>query len=131
MIYTGIDIVQISQFARQLHDKASVFEEQTFTRSERQYAHQKGLGTPASHLAARFAAKEAVIKAWSSSFFGRPPILHSPNLQEIEVQKDSFGRPKIKLHGTLKEHIHNFNIQLSLSHDGDYAIAHVILQEHT
>lgn len=129
MIYTGVDIVQISAFALQLKDSASVFEKQTFTKKERQYAYQIGLGSPEDHLAARFAAKEALIKAWSSSFFGQPPQLYNPSLQEIEVQKDRFGRPKITLHGTLRERIHNFNIQVSLSHDGDYAIATVILQE--
>lgn len=129
MIYIGTDIVQISSFAKQIEDRASVFVMRTFTDRERTYAYNNALGNPGQHLAARYAAKEAVIKAWSSSFFGRPPLLSHVDMREIEVQKDAFERPAIILHGTLLKKMNHPIIQISLSHDGDYAIATALLQE--
>ena len=131
MIYIGTDIVQISSFAAQIADRASVFVEQTFTQHEQMYAYKIALGKPEQHLAVRYAAKEAVIKAWSSSFFGRAPMITNPDLREIEVQKDAFGRPRIVLHGTIFLKMNDPVIQISLSHDGDYAIATALVQERT
>ena len=111
----------------QLRDSASSFAEQTFSATELRYAHQNPSKDPPRHLAARFAAKEALIKAWSSLHFARPPRIPNPNLKEIEVINDHYGRPALRLHGALQKQLGNYKTQLSLSHDGDYAIAVVLL----
>jgi holo-[acyl-carrier protein] synthase len=129
VIGLGVDMVQISQLRKQLEDPASVFSEKTFTAGELRYAKEHSSGNPVQHLAARFAAKEALIKAWSSMRIGRPPVIANSNLLEIEVCNDYFGRPQIKLHGAFHQHLQAFQVQISLSHEGDYAIATVLLQE--
>ena len=127
MIGLGVDMVQISQLQSQLADDASVFAKQTFTNQEIRYSRSHASGEPARHLAARFAAKEALIKAWSSLRVGKAPVIERSNLREIEVHNDPYGRPQIRLHGLFKEHLNNYKIQVSLSHDGDYAIATILL----
>lgn len=127
MIGLGVDMVQISQLQEQLRDSASVFVRETFTSKEISYANRNPSGHPERHLAARYAAKEAVIKAWSSVRFGKPPVVAHPKFTEIEVVNDHYGRPRIQLHGAMRTHLQQFQIQVSLSHDGDYAIATVLL----
>lgn len=129
MIGVGVDIVQISSFKQQLDDPASVFTNKTFTPLEIQYSQNHVSKRPEQHLSARFAAKEAFVKAWSSLYRFRPPIVLHPDLQEIEICNDRYGRPYIELHGQVKEVCAKYSMQLSLSHDGDYALAQVILQE--
>ena len=124
----GVDIIQISSFEKQTRDTASVFVSGSFTPQEIQYAHSNVSNRPAQHLAVRYAAKEAFIKAWSSLHFGSAPILKNPVLKEIEVLNDAYGRPSIKLHGQFLALVTGYSINLSLSHDGDYSIATVLLE---
>ena len=62
-------------------------------------------GGEAESLAARWAAKEAVIKAWSSTCFGHPEVIDPEyvDLREIEVRTDAWGRPAIRLHGEIAD----------------------------
>ncbi|MBW9204576.1 4'-phosphopantetheinyl transferase superfamily protein, partial [Mumia sp. zg.B17] len=77
---------------------------------------------------ARWAAKEAVVKAWSASLHGSPPVVdESKALAAIEVVRDLWGRPRIVLHSPVREHLDAAALHVSLSHDGDYAIAYVVL----
>ncbi len=74
-------------------------------------------------LAARFAAKEALAKA-----LGDPKLLR---WSEIEIVKDSLGKPSIELHGDSKSRVASLgitSIQLSLSHEQDLASAFVVLE---
>ena len=120
----GVDLVHVPGFAQQLEDTASAFVEYTFTPRERKAA--------APHrLAARFAAKEAFLKAWSGSRAHQPPLLGSVDLREIEVVDDGYGRPALALHGTLASVVGPCSTSLSLSHDGDSAIAVVLFQSGT
>ena len=127
MIGLGVDMVQISELQKQFQDSASVFSKKTYTNAELNYARNNVSGHPERHLAARYAAKEALIKAWSSLRYGKPQVVNNPNYQDVEVINDHFGRPRIRLHGLLRDYLKEFQIQLSLSHDGDYAIATVLL----
>lgn len=119
-------------FARQLADAASGFAEATFTDGERRAAR----GEPAvatARLAARFAAKEAFIKAWSSARRGRPHELDAVDMREIEVTDDGWGRPALALHGAVAEAVGRLAggrpvIHLSLTHDGPAAGAVVVLE---
>ncbi|MET0767975.1 MAG: holo-ACP synthase, partial [Aeromicrobium sp.] len=81
----------------------------------------------ARHFAARWAAKEAVVKAWSASMFGDAPVMSEHVHHLIELVADAWGRPRIRLHGEVAKHLEGHSIEVSLSHDGDYAIAYVIL----
>ena len=69
----GVDVVGISAFADQLDEPGTRFA-QAFTPGERRAA-RSGESTEAQSLAARWAAKEAVIKAWSSTCFGHPEVI--------------------------------------------------------
>ena len=115
-MHSGVDLVDVGAFAEQLADTASGFADATFTLAERRTKDPR-------RLAARFAAKEAFLKAWSGSRFGRPPLLASVDLREIEVITDGYGRPAIALHGEVKLAVGEHRTSLSLSHDGNVAIA--------
>ncbi|WP_293787567.1 4'-phosphopantetheinyl transferase superfamily protein, partial [uncultured Aeromicrobium sp.] len=79
-------------------------------------------------LAARWAAKEAFVKAWSESRWGSAPVLAEEIHHLIEVVTDAWGRPRIVLHGDVAEALDDdIAIFVSLTHDGDYALAHVTL----
>ena len=118
----GVDLVDVPGFAEQLSDAASGFVDGTFTALEQRAA--KG---DVRRLAARFAAKEAFLKAWSGSRCGRPPLLAAVDLREIEVVDDGYGRPGIRLHGDVARAAGDVHAQVSLSHDGPAAIAVVLL----
>lgn len=129
---TGVDIVDVVGFETQLEDPASHFVEETFTIRERKTASHRPGQRPGRHLAVRFAAKEAFIKAWSCALWGQPPVLQHVMMCEIEVVSDSFGRPGLQLHGQVAEALQPLGplrIHLSLSHDGDMAVAFVVLEK--
>jgi holo-[acyl-carrier protein] synthase len=119
----GVDVVDIPEFTRQLEDRASGFVDGTFAAGEQRTAN----GDP-RRLAARFAAKEAFIKAWSGSRRGQPPLLAHIDLREIEVVDDGYGRPGLRLHGAVADAVGPVATHLSLSHDGHAAIAFVMLE---
>ncbi len=121
----GIDLVHISSFEDQMRQPGTGMD-LVFTPGERSDVHSKG-SHPARHFAARWAAKEAVIKAWSASLHGEPPVMDEHVHHLIEVVTDAWGRPRIKLHGDVAKWLADTDIQVSLSHDGDYATAYVVL----
>ncbi len=121
----GIDVVHIPAFADQLSQPGTRFG-QVFTSGERSDVHARD-SAPARHFAARWAAKEAVIKAWSESIFGEPPVLDEDIYHLIEVVSDAWGRPRIVLHGEVAKWLAEMSFNVSLSHDGDYATAYVVM----
>ena len=112
----GIDIIAIKRIEELLKVHSDRFLARTFTTKEIEYCRKKS--KPSQHYAARFAAKEALIKA-----FGKPLTL-----KEIEIEKALDNAPQIRLHGKAKELVGNKNILLSISHDHEYAIAQVAIQ---
>ncbi len=120
-MHIGTDIVHIPGFAAQLEVPGSRFAE-VFTPRERRLCADKP--DPAASLAARWAAKEAYIKAWSQSLYGRPPVLDPDGVDfsQIEVVPDAFGRVAIALRGEVAR-LGPPAVSLSFSHDGDYAVA--------
>lgn len=126
----GVDVVGISAFAEQLKQSGTRFT-QAFTPGERRAA-GSGPGGEAQSLAARWAAKEAVIKAWSSTCFGHPEVIDPAfvDLREIEVRTDAWGRPAIRLHGEIAKAMSGYDALVSLSHDpaADVAVAFVVLR---
>ncbi|WP_040510612.1 holo-ACP synthase AcpS [Gordonia soli] len=122
----GIDVVSIPEFAEQLRQPGTTFADR-FTVGERRDA-ASGTGDEARHLAARWAAKEAVIKAWSVSRFSRSPLLPLIRHSDIEVVTDTWGRPAIRLGGEIGTHLQDTRVHVSLTHDGDTAAAVAILE---
>ena len=118
----GIDIVHVPEFARQLATPGSTFDA-VFTSAEKRVAAMKPDRN--AHLAGRWAAKEAFIKACSQSIYGRPPFIGGDDVDfsEIEIRPDRWGRVQVVLHGRVKEKAGEPVTHLSISHDGDYAVA--------
>jgi holo-[acyl-carrier protein] synthase len=121
----GVDLVHIPSFEEQM-DQAGTGFDTVFTPGERIDVRSKGTD-PARHFAVRWAAKEAVIKAWSVSIYGEPPVMDEQVHHLIEVVTDAWGRPRIKLHGEVAKRLPDIDFQVSLSHDGDYAMAYVVM----
>lgn len=111
----GVDIEDINRF----EGKSKAFLDRIFTKSEQEYCFSKA--NPPSHLAVRFCAKEAVIKALTAL------NLKSPRFCEIEVYHDENKFPKIKLNKI--EDYHDLTIDVSLSHDKTKAIAFVLINK--
>lgn len=88
----------------------------------------------ALHLAGRWAAKEAFIKAWSQAIYGRPPLIDPDGVDftEIEIRPDRWGRVAVELHGEVAQavlaSVGEIRTSLSISHDGDYAMATCLLE---
>lgn len=124
----GLDLVTISEFAEQLQRSGTTMLRESFTAGERRYCQSKQTD-PARSFAARWAAKEAVLKAWASSRFARSPQIGDNPYPLIEVVNDAWGRPSIKLHGLAAEFLPRVRVHLSLTHDGDTAAAMVVLED--
>ncbi|MCC6620735.1 MAG: holo-ACP synthase [Deltaproteobacteria bacterium] len=124
----GIDVVHLPSFRDQLVDPGSAFVAGTFTRAEIAASEGRADGDPARHLAARFAAKEAFLKAWASMHWGEALRLEPPiDLREIEVELDAWGRPRLVLTGAVARTIGPVRALVSMSHDGPIATAIVQL----
>ncbi|MES2635080.1 MAG: holo-ACP synthase [Pseudomonadota bacterium] len=112
----GFDLVQVSQIAESICAFGSRFTDRFFTMGELQYSQR---GSRDERLAARFAAKEAVIKALALSEAGI-------DWREIEVVQLPQGGCELALHGRVAQlaaarGVTDRALSLSLSHDGDYA----------
>lgn len=121
VIGIGTDLVHVPSFAGQLSQPGTRFAG-VFTAAERRDAADR----PAS-LAVRWAAKEALVKAWSGSLYGSPPVMGDGALGLVEVVRDAWDRPRLRLHGEVAERLIDTRTLVSLSHDGDYALAYVAL----
>ncbi len=124
MIYgIGTDIVKISRVESALNRWGTRFMARVYTDGEIAYCKKKA--SPASRFAMRFAAKEAFAKALGMGF--RSGL----SFQQIEVIRNKNGAPKFRLHGKAQFIVRQNGIQntfLSLSDDGSYALAFVILE---
>ena len=101
------------------------FGERVFTKNERLYCDSKGVSAAQSY-AARFAAKEAFLKALKTGWRGKI------TWHDVEIVNDELGAPSFKLSGealSLTEQLGANKIHLSLSHTSKYAIANVILEK--
>mgnify|MGYP001239358203 CR=1 FL=1 len=130
IIGLGTDIAKTDFWRRALDDSSTSVIEGTFTRAELSYC-KSGTVPTAERLAARFAAKEAFVKALGSSRYGLQPLNSQIPLVDIEVIADSWGRPSMRLHGQARDIANQLNlgpIWLSLSHEDEYATATVILE---
>ena len=125
-----MDLVHVPSFAEQLALPGSRFSS-VFSVGERADAVARSLEPlqESAFWAARWAAREAVVKAWSATMFGGPPPYGDEVLAQIEVASDAWGRPRLLLRGDVADALEDYRAELSLSHDGDYAIAYVVLSD--
>ncbi len=126
----GTDIVEIKRVRDAVGKWGERFLKKIFTENEISYCYKKK--DPFPHLAVRFAAKEAVVKALSNSAHKAQSAergLKFANLKNIEVLNQPTGKPFINLLGSLKASFHDkFIIHLTLTHERSYAIATVVLE---
>jgi len=112
----GIDLLEIERMERAL-ERHPRLAERIFTAAEREYAAARA--RPGRHLAARFAAKEAVVKALGlSAGFG---------LREIEVVAGE--PPTVRLSGHAAEAAAGLTVEISLTHSRDNAAAVAIVRD--
>lgn len=109
----GIDIVYIPRIAKAIQSEA--FKNRVFKPQECVYA--DGRDEPINSYAGMFCAKEAVSKALKRGL-GRGIM---PT--DIEIGHEASGAPIVIPHGDLKQYLSGYTCDLSISHDGDYAIA--------
>ncbi|WP_337807654.1 holo-ACP synthase [Phascolarctobacterium succinatutens] len=122
IVGVGCDIIEIERIARAI--KSESFIRRVFTAEEAAYCQRRGQQVAAS-FAARFAAKEAVLKALGTG-------LREGSLQEIAVDNDGLGKPLVQLSGhfaMLAKQLGVKNIQISLSHSRELATAYVIMED--
>jgi len=116
----GIDIVEIERVRSALERPG--FAERVFTAAEREYCEGRGVQRFAS-FAARFAGKEAVLKAFGTG-------LAAGSWQDVEILPGAAGRPGVRLKGyfgDLAERLGVAAVHISLSHARDVAAAQVVL----
>ena len=122
IIGIGTDMCAVSRMEKAIQKQH--FYERVFFDGERAYLDAKE-NARAQSAAAMFAAKEAVSKALGTGFIrGAMPWT-------IEVTHDGAGRPGVRLHGDAQkrlEEIGGARVHLSLSHEGDMAMAFVVIE---
>lgn len=123
IIGTGIDIIEVARVAEKI-GKGNGFKEKIFSRAEIEFCESKK--NKAENYAARFAAKEAFLKATGLG------LTLGYELNEIEIVNDTQGKPFVKLRGDFERQATGSGwnkIHLSLSHVQAMACAVVIIEQ--
>ncbi len=118
----GVDLVDDARIARMVEEHGDRFLERVFTQEERSHS-GSGEGWRIERLAARFAAKEAVLKALGTGWRG------GIAWTDVEVVKEPSGRPAVRLHGEAQAVALKLGVvawHLSLSHAGGFSMASAI-----
>ena len=113
----GVDLVDVGRVRQALLRHPERFARRVLSESEAAYCLKRP--DPAPHIAARFAAKEAVIKCLGGGC----------GLSEIEVVRALSGSPSIILHGRAKDLAGHRRVLVSLSHLENLASAFAVLIE--
>ena len=117
----GVDLVDTEVFRRRFEGNDDVLCE-VFSQSELDYC--RAQARPWLHLAARFAAKEATLKALSTGLAG------AMAWRDVEVTRDAAGAPELVFHGAVAAALSREKLtqsSVSLSHTDTHAIAFVML----
>jgi holo-[acyl-carrier protein] synthase len=121
----GTDIIDVVRIKKILDGDANKnFIDKVFTGDEINYCESKHY--PEIHYAARFAAKEAVFKAFGTGYRG------GMSWKDISVKNDELGKPAIELSGKTLDNFKKRNfksIQISLSHTKEYAVSFVVIED--
>ncbi|HEX8813871.1 MAG TPA: holo-[acyl-carrier-protein] synthase [Terriglobales bacterium] len=123
IVGTGIDIAEVPRIAASIERFGERFLKRVFTEGEIRYCEAKA--NRFERYAARFAAKEAAMKAIGTGWN------HGVTWRDVEVVRMPGGRPMIEFHGKAAEFAAKLgatNVALSLTHSEEYAMAQVILE---
>ena len=121
-IQQGIDITSVRRIQQAIKRRGHRFTERIFTSGERQYCESKRMKY--EHYAARFAAKEAAMKAFEIRRENRY------RFRDIEIRRHPTGKPFIHLSRQTYQRFGlpaKCQIELSMAHEREYAIASVLL----
>lgn len=124
IVSIGIDIVEVYRI-RETISRTPRFVERVFTEQERDYCDAKKMAAAQSY-AARFAAKEAFLKALKTGWRGRI------TWHDIEIVSGENNVPSLKIQGEAQKILENLGankVHLSLSHTAKHAVAQVILEK--
>lgn len=120
MAGVGVDMLEIDRMEQVLRRRPN-FVRRVFTDEERAYCERTA--RPAEHYAARFAAREAVVKALGTGF------AEGVGVRDVSVGRDEAGRPKALLSGRAAQIAREKGVReiaLSISHTHDVAVANAI-----
>jgi holo-[acyl-carrier protein] synthase len=120
----GIDLVKISRLEEVTERWGNRFLDRVFTTSERAYCLQRK--RPHIHFSSRFAVKEAAMKALGTG------LGDGIRWKEIETLNNSNGKPEVRMSGKTRQIAKAQKVSgifVSMTHDQDYAIAQVILEQ--
>lgn len=123
IVGTGVDIAEVPRIAQAIERYGERFLKRIFTEAEIRYCESKA--NRVERYAARFAAKEAAMKALGTGWN------HGVRWRDCEVSRQPGGRPTMKFHGKAAEfaaRLGTSNIALSLTHTAHEAFAQVILE---
>jgi holo-[acyl-carrier protein] synthase len=124
IVGTGVDLCEVARMREAIERHGDHFKNRVFTPGEIAYAENKA--NRYERYAARFAAKEAAMKALGTGWRG------GLGWRDLEVTNLSSGRPTLTFHkkaAEIAEKIGARNIALSLTHTADQAMAIVILED--
>jgi len=124
IVSIGIDIIEVYRI-RETIGRTPRFVERVFTPAERAYCEAKGAAS-AQSFAARFAAKEACLKALQTGWRGKI------TWHDIEIVSGENNVPRLEIRGEAKIFLENLGanrVHLSMSHTTDHAIAQVVLEK--
>jgi holo-[acyl-carrier protein] synthase len=123
IVAIGIDIIEVARI-REVLLRTPRFRERVFTPAERTYCDSRG-AVAAQHYAARFAAKEAALKALQTGWRG------GISWHDVEISSLESGAPVLTFQGEAKKLFEDsgaMSAHLSMSHTSEHAIAEVILE---
>ena len=123
IISIGIDIIEVARI-REVLLRTPRFADRVFTVAERAYCDSRGV-VAAQHYAARFAAKEAALKALQTGWRG------GISWQDVEISAHESGAPYLIFRGEVLAVFEKFGAtatHLSISHTTEHAVAQVILE---
>jgi holo-[acyl-carrier protein] synthase len=124
MIYgIGTDLIEVERVRAMFERHGDRARNRLLTESEQEGSRK--FADPYPHLAGRFAAKEAVLKALGTGLIG------SMRWRDIEIGSDNFGRPVVNLSGDVQAEARRrkiAKIHLSISHTSDYATAYAVAE---
>ncbi|MDE3109054.1 MAG: holo-ACP synthase [Acidobacteriota bacterium] len=119
----GLDIAEIDRIEAAIVRHGQAFINRLFTPGEAEYCER--FHNRYERYAARFAAKEAAMKALGTGW------RHGIRWRDIEVAREASGRPTLRLAGVAREFADRLgvrNISLSITHSGNWAVAQVIFE---
>ena len=120
---TGVDLIEISRIKNSIQKYSGKFEARVFTSKEIDYCRSKA--DPFKHFAARFAAKEAVLKSLGTG------MAEGISWKDMEILNQESGQPVLSLSGKgrdIFESLNLRNIHISMTHDKSYAVAQAIAE---